>query len=148
MNDCKNYGEPNNWISILEKHKDLYLCFAHFGGLGLCQKGDSWADEIISILKSKKYKNVYTDLSCFIQNGRFAKAQNIIRANPDIADKILYGSDFDMLPLFYNSNITSLASYITTFRNMFNNSILLNGKNKNLFDMLTIENPWRFMFER
>ncbi|MDD5342913.1 MAG: amidohydrolase family protein [Smithella sp.] len=60
-----NYVHPRNWRPVLEQHKKLKLCLAHYGGDEWDKVGmaSDWIEEITDL--TKQYENVYTDMSCF-----------------------------------------------------------------------------------
>ena len=103
--------EPDAWLGVLEKFKDLRVCLAHFGGesdwveslsVGFDPHNDedrnqNWANRIASLLESGCYPNLYTDISYTIF--RFDSHIPLLKlylTNENIRKKVLFGSDFYM----------------------------------------------------
>lgn len=90
-NDIANdLNNPLVWLSVLEIFPDLYVDFAHGGG-----KMPGFFNTIVAILR--KFKNAKSDLSyTFHDLKEMTRIYNFIVANPDMADKFMYASDFFM----------------------------------------------------
>ena len=96
------YVHPKNWRPVLEKNNNLKLCLAHFGGREWEEIGveSDWIQEIVSL--TKKYKNVYTDISCYNLKNDKMKAHVLdlffLMANDEkyyhLQDKVLFGVDW------------------------------------------------------
>jgi predicted TIM-barrel fold metal-dependent hydrolase len=118
-------NHPKIWEEVLKKYNDLILVLAHFG-VG----NDEWQDEILRMMY--KYENLYTDVSCISEKGQLERVKEIYSKNPEIQDKILYGSDF-FLDLLFND---SFGQYKERMEAIFG---------KTIFDRLTMDNPAGFM---
>ncbi|MDA3866299.1 MAG: amidohydrolase family protein [Salinivirgaceae bacterium] len=102
-------NHPKIWRKALEKHTDLKICFAHFGG-----ESEEWREEIAKLMRD--YPNVYTDLSCMIEQGRLASIKkNYFDTKDPIIDRIMYGSDFFLNML----NKIRFNDYYKHFKNVF-----------------------------
>ena len=83
--DCRyDFSGPARIAHILEKHPDLIVIAAHFGGY------TEW-DEAIKHLVGK---NVYFDTSSTLWKCPFEKANKMLKEHG--VDKFLFGSDFPM----------------------------------------------------
>lgn len=108
---CNLFSHPSNYRFVLDDFPNLKLNFGHFGG------GFDWEDKIFNPKKDikdifdinwveeitqiiAKYKNAYTDISYTLHNYRFFPLLKIYLENPDLADKIMFGSDYYMV--FFN----------------------------------------------
>jgi len=94
------------WKKVLEQKEfeELTLNFAHFGSQS--GKQTEWRDAIIEL--TKKYPNVYTDISC---NDTTEEYYNNLGklfndSNPQLHEKVLFGSDFSI-----NLLVTESHSY-------------------------------------
>jgi len=94
------------WKKVLEQKEfeELTLNFAHFGS----QKGKQteWRNAIIEL--TKKYPNVYTDISCNDMTDEYYNNLGKLfnSANPQLHKKVLFGSDFSI-----NLLVTEAYSY-------------------------------------
>jgi predicted TIM-barrel fold metal-dependent hydrolase len=130
-------NHPSLWEKVLEKYPGLYLNLAHFGGgerLGMAidnindPESGNWSKKIIELIQ--KYKNAYTDVSCYSDFGVLEKLKSsaiYIKISP----KIMYGSDYYLLLLFEND----FKKNIKTFREIFTTD----------FDILSRDNPGKFL---
>jgi predicted TIM-barrel fold metal-dependent hydrolase len=104
---CNLFTHPEHYLPVLDKYKDLKLCFAHFGGSSQVAKpadpgnpaylGPNWFTEVQDIMKNPEYTNIYTDISYTLFEP--AAMDNIIKwydAAGDLQKRILYGTDFYM----------------------------------------------------
>jgi len=105
-----NFVAPKAWEPVLKRFPKLYLCLAHFGGAtDLKDKerkawkeltAETWCGDIIRMIKSKDYPNLYADISSSFANEEFrAYFKEKIYPDPDfkeIRNHILFGSDWYM----------------------------------------------------
>jgi len=99
---------PDEWIPVLEKHPNLRVCFAHFGGdenLVLPEiPKDSWSGRILELIR--KYPQVYTDIAYHTQcmdggdrrDNYFRNLETLLGQAP-YQKRILFGSDFYLVRL-------------------------------------------------
>jgi predicted TIM-barrel fold metal-dependent hydrolase len=88
---------PILYTDVLEKFKNLKICFAHFGGdKEIVNQGGSdqenWTDQIKSFIR--QYDHVYTDVSYSLA---FKKANEQILKDmndPKFSTRILFGTDY------------------------------------------------------
>ncbi|MGE0088564.1 MAG: amidohydrolase family protein [Bacteroidales bacterium] len=118
-------NDPLIWEKVLEKYNNLILVLAHFGS-----GNDDWQNNILRLLK--KYPNFYTDISCMSDVPTLQKVKEIYDNNPDIQDKILYGSDY-FLDMFFND---SFVQYLNRIKDTLK---------KPMFDKISSENPSKYM---
>ncbi len=118
-------NNPLVWEKVLEKYNNLILVLAHFGS-----GSDVWQADILRLLK--KYPNCYTDLSCMSDVPTIEAAKAIYNSNPDIQDKVLYGSDF-FLDMFFND---SFEQYLQRMQKTLGAA---------MFDKISVENPKKYM---
>ena len=98
------FTDPDNYLYLLHEYKDLKICFGHFGGMNELRKfrdsigiehwGNSWFNKIRKLLK--KYPNTYADISYTLSDLSLVPLININLLSDDIANKILFGTDFYM----------------------------------------------------
>jgi hypothetical protein len=118
-----------------EERKPLWLSMYEAGVI------DNWSKAIHDILTESKYRNTYTDLSCFSEkNTRMSGSisKNLKKFKQlyfDTAicprEKMLYGSDFFLILL---SGIP-MDQYLADFKSTFGNE----------FDVIARDNPKRFL---
>ena len=102
------------WKEVLENgFSELTLNFAHLGN----QKNNKrqWRNAIIEL--TKIYPNVYSDISCNdMSKGYYDELERLFNdKNPQLHEKILYGSDFALNMLA--SNAKSYNHYLQAFMN-------------------------------
>ena len=104
------YTDPSNYVPVLEKHKDLRICLAHFGG------GDEWDKYLLtswdtsmpdtekswlSVIKDLmlKYDHVYADISSTLFQGGETRIHllKVLLQNEKIRKRVLFGSDYYMM---------------------------------------------------
>jgi hypothetical protein len=93
-----NFVHPKAWRKVLEKHKNLKICLAHFGAAEWEKPHteSEWIQEMIALME--EFPNVYTDIACF----DFKKNQNnfgfFLRClgHRKVLNKILFGTDWYM----------------------------------------------------
>jgi predicted TIM-barrel fold metal-dependent hydrolase len=130
-------NHPQIWEKVLQKYPALYLDLAHFGGgdrLAMALDGTddkesgNWSAKIMELIL--KYKNNYTDVSCYseFETLRKLKGSEIYKK---IKGKILYGSDFYLLLLFENDFANNIEQFKTVFANDF--------------DVISRDNPGKFL---
>jgi hypothetical protein len=116
---------------------DLHLCLAHFGGP--TDMGMEWNQQIISMLDSRHYPNLYTDISSsFAHEGFRNEFKIIIKKSPWIKNRILFGTDWFMT--FYYS--------LTVGKNLWDYCVgtkrFLDSFDTSLWPTFTQYNPYRF----
>jgi predicted TIM-barrel fold metal-dependent hydrolase len=117
-------NNPKIWRKVLEKYNNLILVLAHFGS-----GNNDWQDEILAMMKI--YPNLYTDVSCMSDESIIQRVKTIYTNNPDISDRILYGSDY-FLDMFFNE---SFDQYLNRIKGIFGPEI---------FDKISSDNPMKF----
>ncbi len=106
------FSDPFNYKKVFEKFPDLKICLAHFGGDEEWEKyldepwdpdtstdwDMSWLSKIRDMIKSGDYPNLYTDISYTILSmDDSMHILNIFMEDPDLAPKIMFGTDFYMV---------------------------------------------------
>jgi predicted TIM-barrel fold metal-dependent hydrolase len=106
------FTDPFNYKKVFEKFPNLKICLAHFGGDEEWEKyldepwdpdihnewDMSWLSKIRDMLKSGDYPNLYTDISYTILSmDDSIYILNIFMEDPDLAFKIMFGTDFYMV---------------------------------------------------
>ena len=137
---CNRFSDPANFLSILEKHPDVKVCFAHFGGDKECirfyKDGDNQKENWFACITQliRKYKGVYADISYSGGNSDLMAlfhvyAQDVYDVNKkssyQIGDKMLFGSDYYMAHLsrnerWFSINIRSCMGETTFWKLMKN----------------------------
>jgi predicted TIM-barrel fold metal-dependent hydrolase len=107
------------WKQVLEAKdenseplfSDLTLCFAHFGSQS-SQKTE-WRDAIIE--HTKKYPNIYTDISCNDMSAAYYNGLGKLfnDKNPSFHERVLFGSDFSINMLA--TEVVSYNQYLKAF---------------------------------
>ena len=111
--------DPDNYLLLLDKYKNLRICLAHFGGdddwEAYFEKPESrievdlddtydkrksmnWVSKILQIIESRRYPGLYTDISYTIfSTQKFLPAISVILKNSsNVRAKTLFGSDYYM----------------------------------------------------
>jgi predicted TIM-barrel fold metal-dependent hydrolase len=105
-----DYGNPEHFEPALKK--GLRIDFAHMGS---CDPDFKWAKTIVAFMG--KYKNVYSDLSCYTGKDEIKKIIDLFGNNSIFRERILYGSDFDVMN--FTDNKISLEQYCRNFSDLF-----------------------------
>jgi len=134
-------NHPIIWRKVLEKYPRLKINMAHFGGVMQMYRYANhdqsafWPEYIEKMLDD--FPNVYTDLSCYYEQGDNPDYMKVIYDNVykkmsrKAKSKVMFGSDYYMLAL-YN---TTPSDYIKSFRDAFRRD----------FYKISEENPKRFL---
>lgn len=95
-------ADPDRYLPILDRHPELPLCLAHFGGdqewtkyLTDQSSSASWLAKILETLRSGRYPNLWTDISytVFAQDG-FLDLLSDLLSEERVRERVLFGSDF------------------------------------------------------
>ena len=100
-----DYSSPKHWEKILRKHKNLKICFGHFGGdefhAGLPELNDKppWGPMILKLMED--YPHVYADIAYHTAPMGGGEAEDTYFGNLKgylgslkYKDRILWGSDY------------------------------------------------------
>jgi len=150
-----NFVSPSAWNEVLNNHKNLKLCLAHFGGK------TAWA-YIISDLCSK-YPNVYTDVSDMLHTREYRNiiehvllSKAISKAKNDklILYKVIFGTDWyvmksGFLPDFqfdYYRYCLRSKRFLDELTKKFQEAkVPILTKEEDLWTLFTIVNPFRYL---
>lgn len=101
------FADPDNYRVVMETFPELRICLGHFGGIGEWRRhlneprdpnNPTWLTKIKKLIKSGKYKNLYTDISYTIFNYQEnVPLLKILLTDDEILNKVLFGSDFYMV---------------------------------------------------
>jgi len=142
------FTDPAAYVPILQDHPRLTLCLAHFGGAGDWEKyledqwieegpdiEKSWLAEILDLIRSKNYSNLYTDIAYTVfANDEYAYLLKVLLADEQVATKVLFGSDF---------YVVENAELEERHRAMRVRAVI----GEDLFHTIARENPRRFLGE-
>jgi len=153
----ENYVSPRAWEPVLENFPDLRLCLAHFGGdewrqgtkTDWLEKPPSrWVQGIVDL--TKKYKNVYTDISCFNLSDKLFSGKDTVESSlinylgclrkPDrthLRNKIIFGTDW-YLTMITRTRGGAYYEYCRTMKKF------LDRIDETLWVRFTLVNPWEF----
>lgn len=121
-------NHPILWRKVLEKHPDLKICLAHFGG-----ESPDWRKDIAQLMRD--FPNVYTDLSCMVDKSRLEDIKEEYFDTKDpILNKVMYGSDFFL----------SMLNKIK-FKNYYKHFIQSGMFSKEQMKMMSVETPEKFL---
>jgi len=100
-------ADPDNYRSVMEAFPELRICLGHFGGIDEWRRqingpripgNPTWLSKIKRLIKCGDYPNLYTDISYTIFNFKEnVPFLNILLKDPDILEKVLFGSDYYMV---------------------------------------------------
>lgn len=145
----KHFVSPNAWKKVLDATvndralNDLHLCLAHFGGP--TEEGLEWNRQIIEMICSGKYPNLYADISSSFASDKFRNYfKGIIsdKTNSNLKrlkERILFGTDWYMT-FVYSSPVNGMdfGEYCRTAKPF------LDGFDTSLWPLFTQYNPYRF----
>jgi predicted TIM-barrel fold metal-dependent hydrolase len=105
-----DYGNPEHFEEFLKK--GLRIDFAH---LGSTDPSFKWARTIVDYME--KYKNVYSDLSCYTSREELKNIIDLFGDHSTFKERIMYGSDFDVM--YFTDKSISLEQYCRNFSELF-----------------------------
>ncbi|MEO0342940.1 MAG: amidohydrolase family protein [Pseudomonadota bacterium] len=149
------YTNPDSYIPILRKFKDLRICLAHFGGTEEWERyfkdpksrvkkdidaghearlSMNWLTKIMQLMAEKDFKNLYTDVSytVFAVDHLLAPLSVILQNEKHVLDKTLFGSDYYM-------------SHQEKFDERFLSMKLRHALGEKVFDTIARKNPKTFL---
>ncbi len=102
-----HYTHPSNYRAVLARFPRLKLCFGHFGGGGEWARylrdprrpglAQSWLGEILSLLRTPEWPNLYADISSTAADARNHALMKVLIEDARIGERVLYGSDYYMV---------------------------------------------------
>ena len=124
--ECDEHGEfyahPKHWIPVLQAFPKLRLNLAHFGGeesvLAYAQDPDSAAaDWTRTIAQLLEYPHVYTDTAAITRFGAPAVLREIIRREPLVAKKMMFGTDY-VICMFRDDLDGKIGNYFDLYQEL------------------------------
>jgi predicted TIM-barrel fold metal-dependent hydrolase len=99
------FTDPDAYLPILERHPQLRVCLAHFGGAGdwdsflkhpwESQETENWLTKILKMIRSGRYANLWTDIAyTLFADDEYAYLLKVILSDDRILSRTLFGSDF------------------------------------------------------
>lgn len=141
----EQFVSPYAWKRVLDAEVngrplfDLRICLAHFGGP--TETGMKWNKQIIEMIASGKYPNLYTDISSSFADSGFRKSFKDIMQSSDgkfIKQRTLFGTDWFMT-LFYGTTVgKNLWDYCTETKEF------LDSFDTSLWPTFSQYNPYNF----
>jgi predicted TIM-barrel fold metal-dependent hydrolase len=104
------YGNPENWKTVLAAYPRLRINFAHFGN-----KGEGWKQTIVSLMNGEENK-VYTDLACYTEEAELIDAKAAMAASEVLKGRLMFGTDFDVM---LTTDFVDLEDYFKHFKTVF-----------------------------
>jgi len=149
-NEAISFGAPRNYIDILKAHPKLRLCLGHCGGDGAWSAYlnkpnsndrqfsgapddsgmDNWLHEILEMLRSEQFDNLFVDISYVIFHYREnAKILKVLLEDSRVRSQVLFGTDFYMVELEdFSEKQLSMFLRATIGRKYFNQIAEINPK--------------------
>ncbi|WP_246545689.1 amidohydrolase family protein [Pelotalea chapellei] len=148
-----NFVSPKAWEKVFNATVDLKdgkqplntlrLCLAHFGGPA--KPGPEWSQQIIDMITSNKYPNLYTDISSSFADEKFRKYFKELftgklseEQKKKMRSRILFGTDWYMTLAYGALNKKNLWDYCTETKDW------LDTFDTSLWPYFTQYNPYRF----
>ena len=102
------FTDPDAYLPILDRHPQLRLCLAHFGGAGdwdsylehPWEPGEavatkSWLAKILEMIRSGRYPNLWTDIAyTLFADDEYAYLLRVLVSDERVIARTLFGSDF------------------------------------------------------
>ena len=102
------FTDPDAYVPILEKHPELRICLAHFGGAGDWDSflkhpwnsdtdgsRQSWLTKILNLIRSGRYPNLWTDIAfTLFADDEYTYLLKALLSDDRIQARTLFGSDF------------------------------------------------------
>lgn len=148
-----NFVSPKAWEKVLNATVDLKdgkqplntlrICLAHFGGPA--KPGPEWSQQIIDMITSNKYPNLYTDISSSFADEGFRKYFKELftgklseEQKKKMRSRILFGTDWYMVFAYGTFNGKNLWDYCTETKDW------LDSFDTSLWPYFTQYNPYSF----
>jgi len=112
------FADPEKWLEVLESGNfgKLRVNFAHFGGEDNIRKyaegkadQTNWTAKIINLME--RFENVYADVSYCPGSGMLGYIDTIIKQNPIVGKRLMFGTDFVMIMM----NQCGLRNYFNSY---------------------------------
>lgn len=143
----KHFVSPEAWKKVLDggmeredySFRNLQLCLAHFGGPS--KTGMEWNRQIINMIVSRRYPNLYTDISSSFADSGFRKDFKKIMQGAEgkiLRKHILFGTDWYMTFGYGVFNKKNLWDYCTETKEF------LDSFDTSLWPYFTQYNPYQF----
>lgn len=100
------FGDPANWIPVLDMYPNLKIDFAHFGN-----NGPGWDQAIINLMKRPGNK-IFTDLACYTNPNELKTVKSLLNTNPILKERLMFGTDFDVMLM---TSFITLQEYFRQF---------------------------------
>ncbi|HSQ42239.1 MAG TPA: amidohydrolase family protein [Fibrobacteraceae bacterium] len=126
--DYGEYGNPKNFVPILEAFPKLVIDFAHFG-----MSEPQWADCIADLMQH--YSGVFGDLSCYTSLSCLKSFKARQWQKKLVQQRTLFGTDFDVM--YYVAPGINLQEYYQNVHNC--------GFSTAEWSALTCDTPKRFL---
>lgn len=138
------FEDKNTKTSKMVPLNNLHICLAHFGGP--TPKGMKWNQQIIEMIGSGKYPNLYTDISSSFASDEFCKSFKAIMTDTKEKEKverlksrILFGTDWYM-----TLNYKAFSVSKDYFQYCSETKDFLDKFDTSLWPRFTQYNPYRF----
>jgi hypothetical protein len=130
-------GHPKRWIEVFDQNPELhnlYLDLAHYPSMP-----GEWQNELITLMNA--YPNVYTDISCATDDDQFEFAKDAMIRGIINPNRVLFGTDFDVISVGTMSIGKSHGMHLDTFLNRY---LSVFEDVPEIRRMLEIDNPQNF----
>lgn len=102
------FTDPDAYVPILERHPNLRICLAHFGGAGDWRRyiekpwdfappspETSWLAKIADMLRLERYPGLWTDIAyTLFADDDYVYLLKVLLEDERILKRVLFGSDF------------------------------------------------------
>jgi hypothetical protein len=134
---------PERWAQVLKKFETLKLNFAHFGKQSKKKlfifSQNEWREVITRLIRD--YPNIYADFAYVGVNDKHYKMlEDVCSANPQICEKLLFGSDFMI-------NLLDMESY-NCYLDIFSKTASFKSHNAAQKRAFCNVNPERFLWRK
>jgi predicted TIM-barrel fold metal-dependent hydrolase len=123
-----DFGNPLNFEPVVKKYPNLKIDFAHIGS---SDPSYVWANTVVRLVNENE--NVYSDLSCYINNKELDPIKKLWDKNPKLKTRMMFGTDFDVM---YFTGAVTMQDYYQNFKSVFTQEELM---------LLMHDNPAKFM---
>ncbi len=113
--EAAEFAHPANYPPVLKQFPKLHFCLAHFGGADEWERhltgetprtgaGATWLTVIVDMLRSKKYPNLFTDVSYTLftempsyRPFNYFEFMKVLLADRSVREHTLFGTDYYMV---------------------------------------------------
>jgi predicted TIM-barrel fold metal-dependent hydrolase len=110
------FGNPDSFRPIFERHPGIRIDFAHFGDRPIdAGTGTRWGRSIADLMRD--FPGAFSDLSCYTHEAALERFTTQLQDLPNVRERTMFGSDFNVL--YFTEPGMTLEKYYRRFLEYF-----------------------------